>query len=329
MPQGSAVSERLLIVAALALLLAAAGLWLWHLSARERERAAVGAHLDRQLRATPTQALDAAPWMREPDPFGDPASAAPAAGEPAAGRPVRPLVLPGWLAGAVKPSALVLGLAGAAVACAVAGLALGPVGAAAVGVLSIVLGAFVLWLAVQRFRRKLVRQLPGFIDTMVRLITIGNSTHAAFQLSIPSTGEPLRGYLEKASGLVRAGAELDQALNQMACTVRIEEMHLLAAILGLGVRYGGRADLLLERVAHFMRDREQAEQELNALSAETRLSAWILGLLPVGVGLAIVMLNAGYFLRMWQDDTGRYLIYGAGALQVLGAVLLYRLARLA
>ena len=322
------MAERLLIVTALALLLAAAGLWLWHLSARERERAAVGAHLDRKLRAAPADATEAAPWMREPDPFFGAATAAPAEDEPASARAVSRFVLPGWLAGAVKPATLVLGAIGAAVACLVAALALGPVGAVAAIVLCAVFGAFAVWLAVQRFRRKLVRQLPGFIDTMVRLITIGNSTHAAFQLSIPSAGEPLRGYLEKASSLVRAGAELDQALNQMAHTVRIEEMHLLAAILGLGVRYGGRADLLLERVAHFMRDREQAEQELNALSAETRLSAWVLGLLPVGVGLAIVMLNASYFMRMWQDDSGRSLLYGAGALQLLGAFLLYRLAKL-
>jgi hypothetical protein len=88
-------------------------------------------------------------------------------------------------------------------------------------------------------------------------------------------------------------------------------MFLLASILGLGVRYGGRADLLLERVGNFMRDREQAEQELVAMSAETRLSAWILGLLPVGVGAFLIMTNPGYFMGMWNDGTGRILIFSA------------------
>lgn len=325
--------ERLLIVLALATLLAAAGLWLWHLSARERERAAVGAHLDRQLRAVPLDAVEPAPWMREPDPFGEPPPqiTSTAADEPssAVARAVSRFALPGWLAGVLTPAKLALGVLGAVVISAVAWALIGPVGAVSAIILCTVFGAFATWLAVQRFRRKLVRQLPGFIDTMVRLITIGNSTHAAFQLSIPSTSAPLRDYLEKASSLVRAGAELDEALDQMARTVRLEEMFLLAAILGLGVRYGGRADLLLERVANFMRDREQAEQELSALSAETRLSAWILGLLPVGVGLTIIMLNASYFMRMWQDESGRNMLFGAGGLQLLGAFLLYRLARLA
>lgn len=322
------MSERLLVVLALAMLLAAAGLWLWHLSARERERAAVGAHLERQLRgpAAGGAAEAQAPWMREGSfSLDEPQSQERRSGAGLAGIS---LELPGWLAGAIKPFTLLLGVVVAAVITMAASLALGPMAAVAAAALCTVLGLFLIWMAVQRFRRTLVRQLPTFIDAMVRLITIGNSTHAAFQLSIPSAGEPLRGYLEKASSLVRGGVELYQALHQMARTVRIEEMFLLASILGLGVRYGGRADLLLERVANFMRDREQAEQELTALSAETRLSAWILGLLPVAVGLAIVMLNAAYFMRMWQDGSGRMMIYAAAGLQMAGAVMLYRLARL-
>jgi tight adherence protein B len=123
--------------------------------------------------------------------------------------------------------------------------------------------------------------------------------------------------------------DLDRALHQTATNVRVEEMFLLASILGLGVRYGGRADLLLERVANFMRDREQSEHELIAMSAETRLSAWILGLLPLGVGAFLILTNPGFFMGMWNDETGRILIFSSVGLQLLGAVLLYRLAKLA
>jgi len=224
---------------------------------------------------------------------------------------------------------LALGVLGILAAAALAFLFAGGVAAGAVLVMATLLAAFALWLRVQKAHKTLVGQLPGFIDAMVRLITIGNSTHAAFQLSIASTQAPLRGYLEKASSLMRAGVDLDQALQQTAQSMRVEEMHLLASILGLGVRYGGRADLLLERVAHFMRDQQQAEEELVALSAETRLSAWILGLLPVVVGGFIMMTNAGYFARMLSDPSGQTLLMIGFGLQALGVLLLYRLARLA
>ena len=77
-----------------------------------------------------------------------------------------------------------------------------------------------------------------------------------------------------------------------------------------------------------LRDREQAEHELVAMSAETRLSAWILGLLPIGVGAFLIATNPSYFMRMWNDETGRMLIFSAAGLQLIGVGLLYRLSRL-
>ncbi|MNY83819.1 hypothetical protein D3C86_2268610 [compost metagenome] len=59
-----------------------------------------------------------------------------------------------------------------------------------------------------------------------------------------------------------------------------------------------------------------------------RLSAWILALLPIVVGTMIMLLNQGYFMRMWTDITGQKMIFIAAGLQVCGSLLLYRLARL-
>ncbi|RYF40761.1 MAG: secretion system protein [Comamonadaceae bacterium] len=236
--------------------------------------------------------------------------------------------LPPWLQDVASVRGLAIAGGAILLVSALAGLIAGQLAAIAALALLLLAGCFVIWLRVQRFQRRLVQQLPGFLDAMVRLITIGNSTQASFQLAMAGTRHPLQAYLHRAASLVRAGLDLDRALHQTASQVRIEEMYLLASILGLGVRYGGRSDLLLERVSNFMRDREQAEHELVAMSAETRLSAWVLGALPVAVGAFIIMVNPEYFMTMWQDATGRMLVFFAIGLQLLGAGLLYRLTRL-
>lgn len=339
MRKGIAVDEILLGMACLALLLAAAGILLWQWARGRQERRAAYRHLAQQLEAkavavaveaslsasprasfidTPGSGIAADPWMN-------------AGGEPPpvpTNKARLQALLPSWLEGAVSIQAIALGALVIVVLSAAAGLFAGWISATGTFVVLLALSLFGLWLRLQKFRRQLIGQLPAFIDSMVRLITIGNSTQAAFQLAISSTQAPLQNYLERAANLVRAGVDLDRALHQTAASVRVEEMYLLASILGLGVRYGGRADLLLERVANFMRDREQAQHELVAMSAETRLSAWILGLLPLGVGGFIIISNPGYFLRMWHDSTGQMMIFGAVGLQLLGTVLLYRLARL-
>lgn len=214
---------------------------------------------------------------------------------------------------------LCLVLAGAA-----AGGALGAVAMLAVGV---ALAAFLLWLRIGRVRDRMLRQLPGFLDGVVRLMTIGSSVPAAFQNSVANTEPPLRQCLVQAIHLQRAGKELDQAVLQMGRAYRLDELVIVSSVLRLSQRYGGRADVVMERTATFMRDREEAQRELLALSAETRLSAWVLGLLPLVVAGGLFVLNAGYVMLMWKDPTGRNLLLGAAVLEVVGVLMLYRLAK--
>lgn len=302
----------LFTVLALGLCTLGLALGLWGLLRERRERRALQAHLAHWIDA-----------QQLPVAVGAPAEAAaePLAGLPAAGW------MPTVLDGLVTPVQL-LGLAAA-----IAGAAALTAGlwhwlsAAVLAVVLVLLAALVLAVRWQRRRQRTVGQLPGFLDAMVRLVTIGHSTQAAFQMAAASAKPPLQAVVERAGGLARAGMELEDAVALLGRQQRINELRLLAAVLRVSVRYGGRSDVLLERVAHFMRDREQAGQELTAMTAEVRLSAWVLSLLPLVVGGLIVFFNAGYFVRMWSDEAGQQLIVLGALLQVAGVLLLVRLAR--
>jgi tight adherence protein B len=187
---------------------------------------------------------------------------------------------------------------------------------------------FLLTMRVNKRRQLIVRQVPLFLDGIVRLITLGNSVPAAFQAALQSTEAPLRECLDYVSRMLRTGVEIDRALSQVALIYGVRELELVGAVLRLSVKYGGRADVMLDRMASFMRDLEQAERELVAMSAETRLSSWILAMLPIGIGGFLILSNPKYFASMWFDPTGRQLVYLAFGLQLGGAYLLYRLASL-
>jgi Flp pilus assembly protein TadB len=187
---------------------------------------------------------------------------------------------------------------------------------------------FVLSMRANKRRQAIVRQLPSFLDGIVRLITLGNSVPAAFQAALQSTDAPLRECLDHVSRMLRSGVEIDRALSHVAVLYGARELELVGAVLRLSVKYGGRADVMLDRMSSFMRDLEQAERELVAMSSETRLSSWVLGMLPVGIGGFLILTNPNYFGSMWFDPSGRRILYLAFGLQMLGAYLLYRLARL-
>ncbi|NML32269.1 type II secretion system F family protein [Paraburkholderia antibiotica] len=212
--------------------------------------------------------------------------------------------------------------------CAWAGLAGGLLAVCATLLASAVFFYFLLTTRANKRRQQIVRQLPLFLDGIVRLITLGNSVPAAFQAALQGTDAPLRECLDYVSRMLRTGVEIDRALSQVAVIYGVRELELVGAVLRLSVKYGGRADVMLDRMASFMRDLEQAERELVAMSAETRLSSWVLGMLPVGIGGFLILSNPKYFASMWYDPTGRQLVYLAFGLQLVGAYLLYRLARL-
>lgn len=187
--------------------------------------------------------------------------------------------------------------------------------------------AFLSWRAQKRYQR-ISRQLPVFLDGIVRLITIGNSVAAAFQAALTTTEAPLRDCLDRVSRMLRSGVEIDVALKHVASVYRVRELELVGSVLRISVKYGGRSDVMLDRMAALMRDLEQAERELIALSTETRLSSWVLGLLPGLLGGFVMISNPTYFDAMWHDPFGQRLVFAALGLQAFGAFLLYRLARL-
>lgn len=210
---------------------------------------------------------------------------------------------------------------------ALAGILGGPVSALAAALLACLFGGFRLWRKAERRRRRMMAQLPGFLESVVRLITIGNSVNAAFQAALSGVDEPLLEVLERADALTRSGKELDRALLNVSRQYGLQELYLVSAVIALALRFGGRSDQVLERMAAFMRDLEQAREELVAMSAEVRLSAWILSLLPVGLGLFIMTFNNDLFMTMWRDPLGFKLLLVGLVLQVVGAGLLFRMAR--
>ena len=204
----------------------------------------------------------------------------------------------------------------------------GPTAAGAAAVAGAAGLALLLTARAQRRRLAIVVQLPTFLDGIVRLVTLGNSVPAAFQAALQTTEAPLRECLDHVSRMMRAGVEIDRALSHVALVYRTREFEFVGAVLRLSVKYGGRADVMLERMSAFMRDLEQAERELAAMSAETRLSAWVLVALPLLIGGFLVATNPSYFSAMWGDVQGRRLIYLSFALQAVGGYLLYRMTRL-
>jgi tight adherence protein B len=186
-----------------------------------------------------------------------------------------------------------------------------------------------LWLLLRtgRHRQRMTRQLPDFLDAMVRVVALGNSLPVAFHTATQATPPPLRGLLDRTLQRMHAGLDLDEALRQSGRLYRLESVELLEAVIAMSMRFGGRTDQVLQRMSGFMRDLEQAQLELKAITAETRMSSWVLGLLPLLCGAFMMLVDPAFFRPMFEQPLGHRLLALAAILELVGACLLYRLAK--
>lgn len=129
-------------------------------------------------------------------------------------------------------------------------------------------------------------------------------THA-IDLAADQTGGPVGDALRDVVDRSRLGAPLDEALDVLVSAVPSPDARLLAAVLRLHRRTGGALAPVLEGVARTLRERRASVREVRSLTAQARLSGAILGLLPLGFFLFLVLTSRRDMISALGTSLGR------------------------
>lgn len=173
----------------------------------------------------------------------------------------------------------------------------------------------------------MVSQIPLFIDQVIRGLVTGRNVEGAIKLAMEDLKEPLREVIDRAHKNVELGADLGEALREIATFHNVRELYMLALAIQTSRTYGGSPREMLESVVNLIRQREQMQRELRAMTGETRVTAWVLGLLPIVVAGFMVYMNPSYIANMWNEGSGRTILMLAGGFQALGALVLWRMIK--
>jgi len=85
---------------------------------------------------------------------------------------------------------------------------------------------------------------------------------------------------------------------------------------------------ILTNISHIIRGRLQLAAKVRVLSAEGRMSAWILGLLPFAVGSMLVLVNRTYVMVLWTDPVGVKMLWTALVMIIIGVIWLKKVIRI-
>ncbi|MHA6197518.1 type II secretion system F family protein [Pseudomonas wadenswilerensis] len=181
-----------------------------------------------------------------------------------------------------------------------------------------------------RYRRRLqhmIEQLPTLLDHAVRSLKAGRTLSDAVLGAVDVCADPLKSAMQRVQRNVQMGVSLDEALQDLADLYDQDEFRVFALGLRINHRYGGNASELLENLVKLIREREQAARQLRAMTGETRMTALVLAMLPVGIAGYFLLVNPAYLLSMWNNHDGQLMLLAAFTLQVLGCLALWRMLR--
>jgi tight adherence protein B len=178
-----------------------------------------------------------------------------------------------------------------------------------------------------RRRAHIVGQLPGFLESVIRVLSAGNTLEESIAAAARESPEPVRPLFVSVGRQVRLGAPVENVLMETAAIHQIRDIKVMALASAINRKYGGSLRNILRSLIQTIRQRDSAARELRALTAETRFSALVLSIVPVGLMVYIFAQNPTYYAQMWADTGGRILLIMSVTLQALGVIVIYRMMR--
>ncbi|MFJ5240143.1 type II secretion system F family protein [Pseudomonas neuropathica] len=179
----------------------------------------------------------------------------------------------------------------------------------------------------QRRIKRMIEQLPQLLDHTIRSLKSGRTLSDAVMGGIEASEDPLKTAMGRVQRNVQLGVNLPDAVSDFAELYEQDELRMFALGLKVNHRYGGNASELLENLIKLIRERDQGARQLRALTGETRMTAWVLGSLPLLLVSYFMLTNPGYMLGMWNDASGQHMLISAAVLQVIGSLALWRMLR--
>jgi len=185
-------------------------------------------------------------------------------------------------------------------------------------------GLLIRWYRSRR-KRSILSQLPSLLDLLSGHVRAGHSLSESLSETVPLLPAGIREEMAWVLQQNRLGTALPEALVHWDERIRSEETSLFVRPLRAAIPGGGNLVDLLERTRDILRLRNRAAEKLRSLTAQARLQALVLTLLPAVFGVSLSTVDPGFFPDLLGTPQGKAILGIAFSLQVLGWVTIRKI----
>jgi tight adherence protein B len=173
--------------------------------------------------------------------------------------------------------------------------------------------------------RQIEEQLPDALDALARAMQAGNSFVSALEVVSRDAAPPISRELRLVAEEVNFGRSVKEGLASLASRIdSVDIRYFILAVL-IHAQAGGNLSGLLLKLSNLIRERLKLRRMSQVLTAEGRLSGWILTLLPFGAAAVIFTVNPAFMSALWTNPEGILFLQINGILMAIGILWMWRI----
>ena len=167
------------------------------------------------------------------------------------------------------------------------------------------------------------KQLPDTITLLANALRAGSSFLQAIELVVRESRPPISTEFARVIREVNLGLPFEQAMENMVRRVRSDDLELMATAITIQHQVGGNLAEILDSIAFTIRERVRIKGEINTLTAQQRMSGYVVGFLPIGL-VGFLFIAAPKFMDPMFVNPPGILGLPAGVIVLLiGAVMMF------
>jgi len=189
----------------------------------------------------------------------------------------------------------------------------------------ILMGLALLGLRIRRRRKKFTNQLGDMLTMVANALRAGFSFMQAFELISREMDAPMGREVQLVVNEVNLGNTLESALDNMQRRVASPDFELVVTAVLIQRQVGGDLAQILDTISDTIQDRIRMRREVMTLTAQGRLSGWVLAAVPFALSVIIYIVNPGYLKPLIESDIGHMFIIGAIIMEIIGFIIIQRI----
>jgi tight adherence protein B len=174
---------------------------------------------------------------------------------------------------------------------------------------------------------KFEKQLPEALGLIARALRAGHAFTSGMKLACEEFSDPLGPEFEETLDEINFGQSVPDALKNLGRRVDCPDLNFFVVSVILQRETGGNLAEIIEGLAHLMRERFKFRGKVRVLSAEGRLSAIILCILPILLAAFLFVFHPKVVAPLLEDPIGKALMWITGVLMVLGFLMVRRIVK--